>query len=929
MVNLSSSLTGLSLLTGTDAFSALSASAVTVESRAVREAKALFTTPETTPPWQEEQTTLPISTQVSQILALRTLVDKAGTGTNTLPDDVQTAFTTYKALDRLRVLAEYASADSTSDAQRAKLSKTFTNGLADLQTFLADAPSDVLKLSYDKTARSVSSVGINAPSKYSTQGDCVVKGRDDPLPGLTGQEQISIRLQKYSFSDTVSVDLSAGPQPPTLDDIAAAFNAAITSIPARDTNGDIALDENGETQPRWTARFEVEKNDGKWGLVLTTPNGVEHVTLTQTNAEDALVVAAGQTPLDSPTATTVFRLNDPGGDTTRIALTDISALDRQETARNELLGETTTTTSIVYGADGQPELEANGKYKTTTTTTSDAAANTSASAVATDGDGNSYIVGTINGDLGAYRSEGEDNLYLTKVDGAGNIVWQRSLGGSGSVTGAAVTVGADGKVTVVGTVNGDYYGASTDGDTLVAQFDAIGTEQFETLIRKGGTDTARAVAVGDDGSVYVGGRVSSEGGDAYLVKLDSAGKIVDRRTIAEGGNETISALAVDKDGNVLALLNNSGEAQLRKIDGTTLSNDLATIDLGTADARAIAVADDGTIAVGGATRAALAGTQVNAPGEGRDGFVARIDADLTGSSVTYVATAADDQIDSVTFLNGDIYAGGRTKGDLAETRSGSTDGFVARIDSETGAISSTFQFGIPLTQVEPVQVTAAKHGANNLAALGFGSGTINTEATTKLVTETGLRAGDSFSLQVNDGTVRKITIGKDDTLDTLTNRIQAVLGTKGKVVTPLIDGKRQIRIDATVGNSIAVLSGPSSSDALEKLGIDPQTIYYPPLPSDDDPEVTPGGRYGLGLTEGYNLTTQDDAKATLAAIQSALSLTQTGYRSLYWDDSKAQRVDGVKSTSGGSTARIEAQLANYQAALTRLSSGNSNLLLGF
>ncbi|PMY74106.1 hypothetical protein C1X72_32110, partial [Pseudomonas sp. FW306-2-2C-D06B] len=91
------------------------------------------------------------------------------------------------------------------------------------------------------------------------------------------------------------------------------------------------------------------------------------------------------------------------------------------------------------------------------------------------------------------------------------------------------------------------------------------------------------------------------------------------------------------------------------LDASALSNDLATLDLGTADARALAVGSDGTIAVGGSVSAALSGTQVNGTSGGRDGFVARIDGALSGAAVTYVGSAQDDQVDSVAFLDGAIY----------------------------------------------------------------------------------------------------------------------------------------------------------------------------------------------------------------------------------------------------------------------------------
>ena len=69
-VNLSSSLTGLSLLAGANAFT--SSTAIAYESKAVRTAKAAFTLAPTTPPWKEAASSLSDSTQVSAIKAMAT-----------------------------------------------------------------------------------------------------------------------------------------------------------------------------------------------------------------------------------------------------------------------------------------------------------------------------------------------------------------------------------------------------------------------------------------------------------------------------------------------------------------------------------------------------------------------------------------------------------------------------------------------------------------------------------------------------------------------------------------------------------------------------------------------------------------------------------------------------------------------------------------
>jgi hypothetical protein len=923
-VNLSGSLIGLSILTGSSSTMTSAVSSITYDSKAVRTAKAQFTLASTLAPWKSDDA-LPVNaSQVASITALRTIIDKSVTDANGtyLSADVQTSFTTYKALDKLRVLAETASAKTTSDAQRAAMQKTFLNGLGDLSSYLATAPSDKVNLAYGKPASTATSGKLAATDVYTTEGKGLVKLRTDAIPGLTGTEQFSVTLSKPGVTaQTVSIDLSQGAQPPTLDSVSAQLNAAIGSIPNLKTDGTPQLDADGNAVPRWKSTFKVVNEGGKWGFTLSNPTGIEQVTLDQTNAKDALVVATGQTALDAPSSTQIFRLDDPAGDNSRVTMGTIQALDRQATAQNVLAGKTTTVTTT--------SLDLDGKTVTNKTTTSNVYASTDAAAVVTDPQGNSYIVGTTKGDLGANLSDGDSNLFLTKVDGAGNVVWQRSLGATGSSTGAAVSLGADGSIVVAGTVTGSFGGASTDGDMVVAKYAANGDEKFSTVVRSISVtpDVAKAVAVGADGSVYVGGRIGL-GNDGFVARIDPAGKIAERRTIAGAGSDSVNALAVDGDGNVLAVVSHDGNAEVRKLQGTSLATDLGSIDLGTADARAIAVADDGTIAVGGATSSTLNGAQVNANSGARDGFVTRIDANLSGASTTYVGSSADDQIDSIAFMNGELYAGGRTTGDLAATRRGPTDGFVSRIDASTGAIENTTQFGQALLRTEPVRISADQGGASGVSALGFGRGTINAVASSKVTTQTALKAGDYFSFAADDGATRKLTILADDTLSSIATRLQGMLGaSKATVTATAVDGVQQLRITMKSGHELDLMAGTGANDALSKLGMAAQRISSPAPVSSSAPKVRPGGNFGLDLGDGLSLLTADSAKATLAKIKDAISMTQTAYRSLYWDDTKAKMVDGTKTNSATgtqSTAIEQAQLANYQAALSRLNSSTSS-----
>src|SRR3546814_8902072 len=67
-------------------------------------------------------------------------------------------------------------------------------------------------------------------------------------------------------------------------------------------------------------------------------------------------------------------------------------------------------------------------------------AQTTSNAVAVDGDGFTYVVGTTTGDLGLNRGDGDQDLFLTKMDSEGEVVWQRLLGAAGATEGTAIAI---------------------------------------------------------------------------------------------------------------------------------------------------------------------------------------------------------------------------------------------------------------------------------------------------------------------------------------------------------------------------------------------------------------------------------------------------------------------------------------------------------
>jgi len=232
-ININNGLIGLSILGGASSYSALSSSLASMESAAVLKAKKAFTTalPSTTPPWQEDADTRPVSAQILAIKKMLSIVDTKKDGSLEDLPDVQTAFTTYKALDRLRILAESAAKASTSSSERASLQKAFAQGLRDLQSFLGSADSDLVTLNFGTQTSNAKSVAVKAGNSSGTVvGEGVSKTRDAALAGMTGDEVLQIKLTRGSTTETVTVDLSQTTKPPTLDSVAAALNAAIAGV---------------------------------------------------------------------------------------------------------------------------------------------------------------------------------------------------------------------------------------------------------------------------------------------------------------------------------------------------------------------------------------------------------------------------------------------------------------------------------------------------------------------------------------------------------------------------------------------------------------------------------------------------------------------------------------------------------------------------
>src|SRR3546814_901352 len=182
--------------------------------------------------------------------------------------DLLNSFTLYKALDRLLTLAKTAADKGISEPARVKLDTLFQQGLGEVQSFLASATGAKLNFAFARSTTTADTIKLPRTDP-SYAGSGVAAQRSDALAGITGTEILSVKLTKGGQSHTVSVDLSTITGSPTLDNVAAAINAAIAAVPLLDAGGAVVTDAGGNPVSRYISRLDVrseERRGGKEGV---------------------------------------------------------------------------------------------------------------------------------------------------------------------------------------------------------------------------------------------------------------------------------------------------------------------------------------------------------------------------------------------------------------------------------------------------------------------------------------------------------------------------------------------------------------------------------------------------------------------------------------------------------------------------------------
>lgn len=145
------------------------------------------------------------------------------------------------------------------------------------------------------------------------------------------------------------------------------------------------------------------------------------------------------------------------------------------------------------------------------------------------------------------------DFWLVKTDCYGNIEWNKTYGGPGSDMAHSVTQTRDGGYALLGTT--DSFGAG-GSDFWLAKTDSSGNMLWNRTYGGTGDDDAWSIERTDDGFLVLAGWTSSFGagsGDFWVVKTDQYGNMLWNKTYGGGLFDAASCIRQTSDGGFAVL----------------------------------------------------------------------------------------------------------------------------------------------------------------------------------------------------------------------------------------------------------------------------------------------------------------------------------------------------------------------------------------
>jgi predicted RNA binding protein with dsRBD fold (UPF0201 family) len=168
----------------------------------------------------------------------------------------------------------------------------------------------------------------------------------------------------------------------------------------------------------------------------------------------------------------------------------------------------------------------------------------SGAGIALDGSGNAFITGSTE----SYEDENGD-AFLLKYDSSGNLLWNKTWGGSFDDRGYGIALDGSGNLFITGYTKS--YGAGYY-DAFLLKYDSDGNLLWYKTWGGSDSDYGKGIALDSSGNAFITGSTKSYGAgydDAFLLKYDSDGNLLWYKTWGGSDSDYGKGIALDGSGN--------------------------------------------------------------------------------------------------------------------------------------------------------------------------------------------------------------------------------------------------------------------------------------------------------------------------------------------------------------------------------------------
>ena len=294
---------------------------------------------------------------------------------------------------------------------------------------------------------------------------------------------------------------------------------------------------------------------------------------------------------------------------------------------------------------------------------------------------------------------GQDDTFVSKYDGDGNLAWTRQLGTGYRDLNRSTSADESGNVYISGTTGGSLGGPSAGlSDIFLARYDSLGNLLWTRQTGKEESDDCRGISADGLGNVYISGGVlgynQGPSGEAFVSRYDSEGNFVWTREFGTPEPDASFGVAADGLGNVfvggttqgslggpymglvdvfVAKYDPGGDLQWIAQSGTSARDELFGIS---ADGL-------GNVYISGNTYGSLGGPNAG----NRDAFVSKYDSDGNLLWSHQIGTSAYETSFAVSAdALGNVYVSGDTTGLLGESNAGGADAYLVKLVPEPGTV---------------------------------------------------------------------------------------------------------------------------------------------------------------------------------------------------------------------------------------------------